>query len=151
MVCFLPLILGGAWYVVFADWTLPIFRFEFAGDERAARGLVEGREAAFADALNADYAFILGYAGTIVAACLLGLRRGVGRGVLWFGIGAAVTAAVLDVLENRLLMQGITAGTTGDAVFVGAAVAAGLKFALVIPAAGIAVWALTRRYVPAEA
>lgn len=146
LACLLPLVLGSALYAAFADPGLPIFQFEFAGSARRAAELTRGREGAFSDALNADYAFLAGYAGTIVAACALGLRRGGRRGALWFGIGAGVTAALFDVTENLLLARGLDGG--GDGAFAGAAVAAGLKFALVIPAAAIAVWALTRRQTP---
>ena len=144
LACLLPLIIGSALYAAFADPALPIFGFEFAGSAQRAAELTHGREGAFSDALNADYAFLAGYAGTIVAACALALRRGaVRRGALWFGIGAGATAALFDVAENLLLARGLDGG--GDGAFAGAAVAAGLKFALVIPAAVIAVWALTRR------
>ncbi|GAA1578645.1 hypothetical protein GCM10009678_71660 [Actinomadura kijaniata] len=144
LACFVPLLAGGAWYVLTADWTLPILRFEFAWNAETARHLTTGREDDYRTALHADFAFLAGYAVTIAALCLLAARRERGRGVRWLGAAAGVLAALLDVVENLLLLDGLTAlhrDTAGDLTFRGAALAAAAKFALVIPAGIIALGA----------
>jgi hypothetical protein len=137
VLCVLPAVLGGGWYAIAADATLPIVQFELAGSAAEAARIAGGRTAAFRDALAADYVFIAGYATSLSAACLLALRR-VGSTprralrIVWaVGAVTAPMVAALDVLENLQLARGLTVLT--DEPFRRAAMFATAKFLLLLP------------------
>ncbi|WP_460368834.1 hypothetical protein [Actinocorallia lasiicapitis] len=130
-------------YRLLADTGLPILRFELAGSAAKAAELADGRVEAFRDALLADYPFILAYTTTLVLSCLYGWGRG-RTGIT--GAALAVAAAVCDAVENLLLWQGLDERT--DTLFARAALAASVKFALLVPAVVLAVWGLCRRPAP---
>ncbi|GAA3198676.1 hypothetical protein [Actinocorallia longicatena] len=137
--CLLPVVAAGVVYGVLADASLPIARFEFAGDAATARELTAGRVEAFRDSLAADYVFIAGYVATLVLASLAGWP---GRRLGIAGAACAVGAGILDVVENVHLALGLSRWE--DALFARAALASGVKFALVGAALVIGVTGLVR-------
>lgn len=147
VLCLAPLIVGSAVYAAVADIGLPIGKLEFAGDARTAAELTAGRVGEFRTAIAADYPFIVGYTATIVLACLMAWGR---RPIAVAGCVLAVGAAACDVVENLAMRAGLSRMSDGS--FERAAIAAGVKFALVGVAAVIAVTGLVAiaRRPPAE-
>lgn len=124
---------GAAWY----RWRAPgvdIVALELAGSAQQAQVVVGEDAALFRQEIAADWVFIACYLGA-----LLLLARLVSRACPWRWLrraawplgGAAALAAVLDVIENTLLLRGLDQLPAGDTMFALARLAATGKFALV--------------------
>ena len=144
-VCLIPLIAGAIIYGLFGHPTLPILDFQFAGDATDAAQTVAGRTGDFRDALRADWiAMIPGMALTLgLASWRHGDRRIAIAGVL-FGLAAASC----DIIENAYGWQGLNQGT--DRAFELQSIFAAIKYALLVPAVGLAAWGLFRPTVRAQ-
>lgn len=148
LLCLVPVVAAGIWYATAADAGLPMVQFELAGSADAAARIVDGRTPRFQAALTADYVFMVGYSGTMSAACLLALRRTArasGRVLRTAWVCAALAAplvATLDLLENLSLARGLT--SMADDAFRRAAWFATAKFLLLAPTVAISVTALIR-------
>jgi hypothetical protein len=138
LLCLAPLALGSAVYALMSDFTLPILKLELAWSARTAAEVTEGRVDEFRDAITADYPFIVGYTATIILACAWGWPRRIGVA----GCVMAVAAALCDILENLSLQAGLA--RMEDVWFERAAVAAGVKFALLAVVVVLAVAGLVR-------
>ena len=113
--------------------------FELAGSANDAARLVGGRAEEFRDALRADWAAAIpGYVLTLSLASW----RFVDRRLAVAGVLLAVATGLFDYIEDFYLWQGLDTGS--DRAFELAAAFAVLKFALLVPAAGFAIWALVR-------
>lgn len=140
MTRFLPvgiLAIGILLYAAFGHPSLPIVRFELAGDAKTALDVVDGRTGQFRDALLVDwFAFIPAYAIALSLAA-----RNAGRARV--GILLALAAAACDVVENAFLWHGLSDPTDRSfALATGFAIA---KFVIVVPAIVVAVGGLRRR------
>lgn len=84
-----------------------------------------------------DYAFMPAYAVLFAGLTMLAARATIGRWQtlgLWLAL-APCAAWVLDALENALLLSALPPAAPSDAVLTGAAVAAALKFGLLLAGA----------------
>lgn len=122
---------------------VPIVKLQFAGNAADARVLGQGES--FQRAIAADWSLILAYGIALSLGCALGMyvaRTVRGRMIGAAGLTATVVAVVADLVENALLLAGLARlPNAPDALFSGAAAAATIKFAVLLPAVVIALTA----------
>lgn len=136
---------GAAVYATRTVAGLDVVGLALAGTAAAAGSVVGGDDAAYIAALKWDFVLIGGYLIAFVGWCLLGVHVFVTR--RWqqaaqLGVGVALLAAGCDAAENALLLGALHGVASGGAVaewaLPWAAGAAALKFAFLVPAAGMA-------------
>lgn len=124
---------GAAWY----RWRAPgvdIVALEVAGSAQQALVAVAGASELFRREISADWVFIACYVGALLILAWVVSRACPWhwlRQAAWLLGGAAGLAALLDVIENTLLLRGLDQLPEGDSMFALARLAAIGKFSLV--------------------
>lgn len=150
---FVVALVAVGWYRAQAPG-VDIVALELAGSSPQAQ-LVVGEEAALFDQeIRADWVFIVGYLSALLILAFVVSRacpwRWLRRAAWPLGAAAAL-AAVLDVIENLMLLRGLEQLPSGDSAFALARLAAIGKFALVaVAAVALVVGAVAALVRPAE-
>lgn len=132
-----------------------IVAFEFAGSPDRAEEILDswGRagRAGAEQAIKIDYGFLVAYSVLLALATAAIAERSTGPAARagWWLSGLALVAGGLDAIENTLLLRvvdGYHSGSIGGTATTWAAVAAGIKFAIVIVAGLYVLFGLIRMW-----